>query len=684
MRLNFDIEADNLLRGVTQVWMLIAEDVDTGARYEYLKGDTGWKELFDNATEVSGHNIINYDLAVLKKLYGYVLPKSVKIVDTLLYSQILDYKRFGERGHSLKIWGEAFGFPKQPFEDFTQFSEEMLGYCRNDVDLGVKVYKRLMEEYAISHELTKKYLENEHYAARWVSMGNMHGWPFDKEAAQKLFDGLHAKKVDIETQLEQVMGLRSVIVDKTVGAEEAVPKSPKFKKDGGYDHHTCRWFGIESFMGLMEEWELPVSGEYCRVEFRPLKLSSTDDVKVFLFRHGWVPSEFNWVRDKHTGELRQTSPKIVEEDLAMLGPEGKLYLDYLTIVSRYGILRTWLAEVDDKGMLHGDCMLVGTPSMRSRHSIIVNVPSADSVYGADMRKLFGCLPGWKLIGCDSAGNQARGLAHYLGNAEFTELILHGDIHTYNAEKLTEVLREMYKTSPVTRKTIDAKALEYRRNFSKTITTLPSIIEKETNEESRKELEKKLKGAVADLERLDTTGFFVMRSSAKRILYAFLFGASGGKLWSYVFDYINVQLGKKMRDGFLAAVPGFKDLEDKLKRYYKKTVDINGEGRGYIPSGAKNKIYVDSTHKLLVYLLQALEKITCTAALRYTMDTLEAEGIPYIPCIFYHDEIDFMVPEEFAERAMQIGVDGFRDGPKTFNVQIMDGGGKIGKDWYDVH
>jgi hypothetical protein len=34
--------------------------------------------------------------------------------------------------------------------------------------------------------------------------------------------------------------------------------------------------------------------------------------------------------------------------------------------------------------------------------------------------------------------------------------------------------------------------------------------------------------------------------------------------------------------------------------------------------------------------------------------------------------------------MRIGVDGFRDGPKTFNVQIMDGGGKIGKDWYDVH
>ena len=67
-----------------------------------------------------------------------------------------------------------------------------------------------------------------------------------------------------------------------------------------------------------------------------------------------------------------------------------------------------------------------------------------------------------------------------------------------------------------------------------------------------------------------------------------------------------------------------------------------------------------------------------------MERMEAEGIPYIPSIFYHDEIDFQVPEEFAERAAQIGKQAFVDGPKLFGIQIMDGDAKIGNTWYDVH
>jgi len=86
----------------------------------------------------------------------------------------------------------------------------------------------------------------------------------------------------------------------------------------------------------------------------------------------------------------------------------------------------------------------------------------------------------------------------------------------------------------------------------------------------------------------------------------------------------------------------------------------------------------------VYLLQATEKITCSSALMLTMERLEAENIPYMPCIFYHDEIDFQVPEEFAERAAEIGKQAFADGPKLFGINIMSGDAKIGNTWYDVH
>jgi hypothetical protein len=68
----------------------------------------------------------------------------------------------------------------------------------------------------------------------------------------------------------------------------------------------------------------------------------------------------------------------------------------------------------------------------------------------------------------------------------------------------------------------------------------------------------------------------------------------------------------------------------------------------------------------------------------TMEQLEEEGIPYIPLIMMHDEEDFMVPEAHAERAGQIGKSAFKEGPKLFGIQIMDGDAKIGNTWYEVH
>jgi len=68
----------------------------------------------------------------------------------------------------------------------------------------------------------------------------------------------------------------------------------------------------------------------------------------------------------------------------------------------------------------------------------------------------------------------------------------------------------------------------------------------------------------------------------------------------------------------------------------------------------------------------------------TMERLERANIPYIPCIFYHDEFQAMVPEEFAEKAVEIGVSAFKDGPKLFGIDIMDGSGNSGYNWYETH
>lgn len=615
----FDIEADGLLLQCTRVWIVAAFELDRGEMRYWEEGDLGWKSVFDDAELLIGHNILGFDIPALKKIYGYELPKTCNINDTLVMSQVLDYRRFENGRHRLEDWGEFLNYPKKEFSDWGRYSEEMRDYCLQDVRLNVRVYKYLLGEYRALYKKSpqiKHYLRAEQAAMKWCTDAHLYGWPFKKQEAEELLHTLEGEMGRAHRALSSKLGNKAVAVDKKNGVVEV--KRPKWTKAGFYDKFTANWFGIDPCSGYEGE-DRPIAGEYCRVEFKDLDLNSVADVKLFLSRHGWKPSSWNYkVID---GEKKKTSPKIVEEDLEILGGDGKLYPEFLTAKSRYNILKTWIDNVDREGRLHGDCITIGTPSMRARHSIIVNVPSVDSPWGKEMRNLFTCEPGWVLIGCDSKGNQARGLAHYLNDPEYTEILLTGDIHQYNADVLTGVLSKM-------------------------------------NVENE-----------------------VKRAQAKRILYAALFGASGGKLWSYAFGNVDEENGNKFKKGFFKAVPGFEELLDKLKRIYSKTRQY---GPGYIPGIAGNRIYVDSYHKLLVYLLQSCEKVTCAAALMLTAENLEKEGIPYKPCIFYHDEIDFQVPEEYATRAAGIGKQAFIDGPKLFGIDIMDGDAKIGKTWYDIH
>jgi DNA polymerase-1 len=618
MRYVFDIETNGYLLECDKLWCNVAYDLDSRKLLAFEYQNNNWKPLFEKAKMLIGHNITGFDIPALEKLTGLKLDPNVVLIDTLIISQVLDYYRFGDKGHSLEAWGEFLGFPKTEFNDFDEYTPEMLEYNKNDVLLNLKIYNVLMKELADiaqKQPFIKTYLRAEHYAALWNSKARVHGWPFDVEKGVELFNRLESEINNAKQVLESKLGLIAEPVDKYNGI--ALSKRPKWIKNGCYDAHTARWFDVDPFAGVEDR---PIDGEFTRIRVRPLSLNSVTDVKVFLFRNGWKPTQYNFKRMEDRS-LVQTSPKITEDSLEFLGGDGKLYTDFASARARHAILKTWLDNVDENGMLHGDAFPIGTPSMRTRHSIIANVPSSDAPWGKEMRSLFKSLPGWSLIGADSKGNQARGLAHYLANEDFINTLLNGDIHQYNADVLTNVLKSM-KVNHV-----------------------------------------------------------VPRSAAKRILYAFLFGASGAKLWMYIFGELDRDKGNKLKRGFLKKVPGFKELIDSLAAIFGQTSKF---GKGYIYSIAGNKIYVDSHHKLLVYLLQACEKVTCSTALMLTVQEFEKRNIPYIPCIYYHDEIDFMVPDEYSEVAAEIARNAFAEGPKMYGIKIMDGDSKIGKNWLEVH
>jgi hypothetical protein len=144
MKLVFDIETDDLK--ATRIWCIVAKDVDTEQVYTF--GPDQIEEgcdLLCSADELIGHNIIGFDLPVLRDLTRFrTLGAGQKIVDTLVLSRLFDPVR--EAGHGLKAWGYKLESGKIEFDSFGEgFSTKMLEYCIQDVNLNLKVYYALRE-----------------------------------------------------------------------------------------------------------------------------------------------------------------------------------------------------------------------------------------------------------------------------------------------------------------------------------------------------------------------------------------------------------------------------------------------------------------------------------------------------------------------------------------------------------
>ena len=109
----------------------------------------------EEADRVVGHNIINYDLRVITKLYPFFSPVG-DVVDTLLLSRLyhpklmeVDKKQalkhmplqlYGR--HSLEAYGYRLGEFKGNFAketDWNDWSQEMEDYCTQDVKVTTKL-----------------------------------------------------------------------------------------------------------------------------------------------------------------------------------------------------------------------------------------------------------------------------------------------------------------------------------------------------------------------------------------------------------------------------------------------------------------------------------------------------------------------------------------------------------------
>ena len=413
-RLIFDIETNGL--APTKVWCIITKDIDTGVISSYVEGQ--WPTFniaIAQAQEVIGHNIIGYDIPACEKLLGTDFS-ACKITDTLVMSRLADPQR---EAHSLGHWGEKLGYPKGDYSDWTHYTHDMLLYCEQDVNVNHEVYKALLKEL---EDFKPDSLELEHDVQRIIQKQIRNGWLLDSPKARDLVAELQEKSYSFEEEVQRVFIPLPTFVKEV---------TPKVKKDGDFSTVGLKFLG--------DQWE-QVAGPFSRIDWPVFNLGSRQQIGRYLKHFGWKPKAFT-----------ETGHPIVSEDILknVKGiPEAELIASYLLVGKRIAQVRSWLeAANEDTGRVHGYVNTNGAVTGRMTHSKpnLAQVPSSSSLYGPECRSCWIVPKGYKLVGIDASGLELRMLAHFMDDADYTNTILTGDIHTANQKAAGLDTRNQAKT-----------------------------------------------------------------------------------------------------------------------------------------------------------------------------------------------------------------------------------------------
>ena len=89
----FDIETDDL--NATKIWCITILNLETKKILSYYKDSINQGlRILKNANKLIGHNIIGFDIPVIKKLYNIDLFNKT-IIDTLVISRLFNPVREG-------------------------------------------------------------------------------------------------------------------------------------------------------------------------------------------------------------------------------------------------------------------------------------------------------------------------------------------------------------------------------------------------------------------------------------------------------------------------------------------------------------------------------------------------------------------------------------------------------------
>ena len=648
----FDLETDGLLDDVTVVHCLVIRDTWDGTVHVF-NNQPGGRPVTDGlallsvealtaeGARIAAHNGIDYDLRVLRKLYGYEIPWTY-VDDTLVMSRLIwanmrdvDLENIRKRAssyagfppklagsHKLEAWGHRLGILKGEYVGDPTIWEGIADGADRTVAKRVafaerwKSWNKAMEDYCVQDVAVtcalldlidgKKYsaeaLRLEHQVAHIVNRQHHHGFQFNTEKAIKLYGVLASRRVALEQEVREVFQPRYLRHGKVF--------APARDNDA---------------LGYVK------GARVTKVKLTEFNPSSRDHVAHWLrVQFGWIPAEM-------TADGR---PKVDDEIIdALPYPEAKPLKEYFMVVKRIGQLaegdRAWLKLVKADGRIHGRVNTNGAVTGRMTHQDpnTGQVPSGRSPYGHECRELFE-VPSNKLqVGCDADALELRDLAGYMArydNGAYIRTVLEGDksrgtdMHSVNCRALG----------------MDPKA-------------------KQWNGESGRDV-------------------------AKTWFYAFIYGAGDGKLGG-IQSGLKGEAAKKIgaagRASFLKNIQSMGVLVNAVKQAAR--------GRGYLRGLDGRHLHVRSQHAALNTLLQSAGAVQMKRALCILDDDLQRKG--YVPGKHYefianvHDEWQIEVDPDIAEDVGKTAKDAIRKSGESFGFACpLAGNSAIGRNWNECH
>lgn len=674
----FDLETDGLLDTVSKIHCLVIKNTETG---EVTTAHTApdielCLQVLQQANGIGGHNIIKYDLPVIQKLYPWFTFDKSKVFDTLvaarlIWSNIKDHdnnllkkqqipgRLYGS--HSLEAWGYRLKMMKGEYaEEFKArmgeayeegmewraFSEEMLDYCVQDVEVTHALYDKI-----VGKQYSSEALELEHQVAWLMAQQERNGFPFDSAKGASLYAKLAQRRGELERELKEFFKFwfapaGKVVTKKTRKVFHEDPNGPVKRR--------IKEKGKAAYFQSGHYEEFTEGAEYTQIKLIEFNPASRDHIADRLIKlYGWKPEVFT----------DGGKPRVDEEVMEGLSyPPCRLLTEYLLVAKRASQLaegeQAWM-KVEKRGKIHGSINPNGAVTGRCTHAYpnIAQVPAVGSPYGQECRELFTVLPGWKLVGSDASGLELRCLAHFMARfdgGKYGKVLLEGDVHWANVQSMDLTAEDRNE---------EDKLHKVYRDGSKTF------------------IYGFLYGAGDEKAGKIVYGL-VLRAKALGLPYKHLLQKFfGGNENPQSADF--VRAGKKLKATFLKKTPALKKLIEAVRESAK---------RGYLIGLDKRHLHVRSAHSALNTLLQSAGALICKYWIVRTAQRMEALGYKhgwdgdFAFVAYVHDEAQVAVrSDEAAEALKEQTALAMKDAEERFNFRCpLACESKVGLNWYETH